>query len=120
MRMPAGHLSLNTSCKQLYGLNDRTGCHSRFKSYCQARWIRLKLGIYKRERSENYRKIRPIPHPLRALSRFHISYMQLLAIRFLIAIAHSSVSGPFFYYMQLLATAQRTNLEDVANGEMNF
>jgi hypothetical protein len=46
--------------------------------------------------------------------------VQLLEIRILIAnSAHSSVSG-LFYYLHLLAAAQRTNLEAVANDAMKF
>jgi hypothetical protein len=44
----------------------------------------------------------------------------LLAIRILIASrAHNSL-WPFIYYLQLLSTALRTNLEVVANGAVNF
>jgi hypothetical protein len=33
---------------------------------------------------------------------------------------HTALSAEYFYYIQLLAMAKRTNLEAVANGVMNF
>ncbi len=48
--------------------------------------------------------------------------MQLLAIRILIASSalSTALSAALFYYIQLLATAQRTHLESDANGAIKF
>jgi hypothetical protein len=78
------------------------------------------IGIYKRERCGDFTKS---VRPPSCVSPFKIPrhLVQLLAISILIVNSvHSSGSGFFYYTLQLLATAQRTNLETVANGAMNF